>query len=62
MEEHQVWYRVGKRDAVAETFMAIRSKGSERAVLIQLASQLLKADEENPNPHAKWYLANHHIE
>jgi hypothetical protein len=32
----------------------------ERKALRTVARQLLDSDKENPNPHAKWYLENHH--
>ena len=53
-----LWHQLGKRDAVAETLMLVRLNG-ERAALREIAEQLLKSDEEHPNPHAKWYLENH---
>jgi len=54
---HNEFYQIGKRDAIAETFMNIRLNG-ESAALCELANQLINSDAKNPNPHAKWYLEN----
>lgn len=49
-------YRLGKRDAAAEIIMLVRIKG-EVAALLEVAQQLISIDPDNPNPHAKWYVA-----
>lgn len=59
MNDQTMWYQLGKRDAVVETFMLIRTKG-ERQALHEIA-KLLNSDSENLNPHAKWYLENYKI-
>lgn len=51
--EHTIFYDRGKRDAIAETFMLIRSLGTS-AALKELAVVLLEA--EPTHPHAKWFL------
>ena len=56
--DERLMYQLGKRDTVAETLMLVRLKG-EREALRDIAEQLIKSDEECPNPHAKWYLENH---
>lgn len=53
--ENQVYYRLGKRDAVAETLMLVRERG-ERAALLQLADELLTLQPEHP--HALWVKEN----
>ena len=47
--------QLGKRDALAETFMRIKMKG-ERTALREIAEELHMACQ---NPHAIWYLQNH---
>ena len=54
--EPKLLHQLGKRDAIAEMFMLVRLKG-ERTALRLIAEQLINSDTENPNPHAKWYLA-----
>ena len=56
--DQNIFYKLGKRDAVAQSLMLVRDKG-ERAALRELAQQLIASDKANPNPHAKWYLENH---
>lgn len=56
--EPKDFHAIGKRDACAEIMMLVRDKG-ERGALRTLATTLLASDLEHPNPHAKWYLANH---
>lgn len=50
-----MFYGLGKRDALAETFMLIRNVGHD-AALKELATALLESCPDHP--HAKWYIEN----
>lgn len=54
-ETEYVFYKLGKRDAVADILMTIRIKGV-RPTLYILAKELLAIDKKHP--YAKWILAN----
>ncbi len=45
-----VYYEMGKRDAIAEVLMRVREKGSCKEAILELAKLMPE------NPHAKWII------
>lgn len=53
MEDKNIYYMLGKKDAVAEILMKIRIDGVDKT-LESVARELLTIEPEHP--HASWYL------
>ena len=54
-QESEIFYALGKRDAVAEILMMIRiENGNLNKVIQDIAEQLLAVDKEHT--HAKWIV------
>ena len=52
MKDANVFYQIGRRDAIAEVLMLFRMNG-DRAI-VELAKELLRVLPDHP--HAKWVL------
>lgn len=53
-----LYVQIGKRDAIAEMFMLIRSMGIEKT-LEKLAHELNKSEPTGKHIHADWYLESY---